>query len=113
MTNHHFSIGRTSSSGESLMSKSSRSSKGDLETLKLHNEVIEQAKYQNWPIQKKLRVVQQAKQYVRRYNNILFSHSNSYIMSQNSPSLYKLGEEDWYFHWYFWYLVHTVEEILG
>ena len=74
MTNHHLTIGRTSSSGESLMSKSSRSSKGDLETLKLHNEVIEQAKYQNWPIQKKLRVVQQAKQYVRRYNNnILFS----------------------------------------
>ena len=50
------------------MSKSSRSSKGDVDTLKLHNEVIEQAKYQDWPIQKKLRVVQQAKQYVKRHN---------------------------------------------
>ena len=39
--------GRTSSSGESLISSRSRSSavsKGDLEAVKLHNEVIEQAK---------------------------------------------------------------------
>ena len=48
---HRFSSsgGRTSSSGESLISssrsRSSAVSRCDLEALKLHNELIEQAKY--------------------------------------------------------------------
>ena len=41
----------------------------DIDTVKLHNEVIEQTKYQLWPLNKKLRVVQQAKEYVKRHQS--------------------------------------------
>jgi len=37
--------------------------------VKLHQEVIEQAKYQFWPLEKKLRVVQQGKEYVRKHQS--------------------------------------------
>ena len=37
--------------------------------MKLHQEVIEQAKYQFWPLEKKLRVVQQGKEYVRKHQS--------------------------------------------
>ena len=58
---------RASSSGDSLLS--SKSSKGDADTLKLHREVIEQVKYQLWPLDKKMRILQQAKEYVKKHES--------------------------------------------
>ena len=46
-------------------------SKSDGETLKLHNEVIEQTKYQLWPLDKKLRIMKTAKDYVKRHESEL------------------------------------------
>ena len=48
---------------------SPNSYKGDSDALRVHNEVIEQAKYQMWPLDKKIRVVQQAKEYVKKHNS--------------------------------------------
>ena len=48
---------------------SSKSSKGDADTLKLHREVIEQVKYQLWPLDKKMRILQQAKEYVKKHES--------------------------------------------
>eukprot|EP00095_Tigriopus_kingsejongensis_P002203 maker-scaffold1312_size48844-snap-gene-0.10 protein:Tk02203 transcript:maker-scaffold1312_size48844-snap-gene-0.10-mRNA-1 annotation:"transmembrane channel-like protein 1" len=61
----------SSDDGESLLTRTDASgvSKSDLETLKLHKEVIEQTKYQAWPLDKKLRVIKQAKDYVRRHED--------------------------------------------
>ena len=50
-------------------SRSSAISKSDSDAVKLHQEVIEQAKYQFWPLEKKLRVVQQGKEYVRKHQS--------------------------------------------
>jgi hypothetical protein len=62
----------SSADGESLISKFSALSKSaEHETLKLHKEVIEQAKYQLWPLDKKLRVINTAKEYVRRHESEL------------------------------------------
>ena len=64
-----------SSSGDSLLSLarsrswSSAVSASVLEAVKVHEEVIEQAKYQLWPLDKKLRVVQQAKDYVKKHHS--------------------------------------------
>ena len=60
-------------SGDSLLStsrsRSSAMSNRELEALKLHNEILEMVKYQMWPLDKKLRVLQQAKDYVKKHES--------------------------------------------
>ena len=44
-------------------------SESSYETLHLHKEVIDNIKYQNWPLDKKLRILAQAKRYVRKHQS--------------------------------------------
>ena len=41
----------------------------DKEELKLHKEVLDQVRYQPWPLAKKIRVYRQAKDYVSRHES--------------------------------------------
>ena len=50
-------------------SRSSAVSRADIDALKLHKEVIEMTKFQMWPMDKKLRVIQQAKEFVKRHES--------------------------------------------
>ena len=59
---------RTSSSRPtSRHSEESRRSESVYENLKLHREVVEQVKYQLWPLDRKLRMVRQAKLFVSQH----------------------------------------------
>ena len=58
---------RTSSRPTSRHSEESRRSESVYENLKLHKEVVEQVKYQLWPLDKKLRMLRQAKLFVAQH----------------------------------------------
>ena len=60
-------MARTSSRPTSQHSEESRRSESVYENLKLHREVVEQVKYQLWPLDKKLRMVRQAKLFVSQH----------------------------------------------
>ncbi len=85
------SAGLRTGEEESLLTVSS----SHQETLKLHKEVIEQAKYQLWPLDKKLRVIQTAKDYVKRHETELqekFAQSRTIatILQQVQHLFYRL-----------------------
>ena len=58
---------RSSSRPTSRHSEESRRSESVYENLKLHREVVDQVKYQLWPLDKKLRMVRQAKLFVSQH----------------------------------------------
>ena len=58
---------RSSSRPNSRHSEESRRSESVYENLKLHREVVDQVKYQLWPLDKKLRMVRQAKLFVSQH----------------------------------------------
>ena len=58
---------RSSSRPTSRHSEESRRSESVYENLKLHREVVDQVKYQIWPLDKKLRMVRQAKLFVSQH----------------------------------------------
>ena len=72
MNRHTFSsLGRAniSSSPPSTFRPSTASSVVDKEELRLHKEVLDQVRYQPWPLTKKIRVYRQAVDYVSRHQS--------------------------------------------
>ena len=64
-----FSLRPSSSSSDVDRSSRSRSRSEEREKLKLHKEVIEQVKFQLWPLDKKMRIIRQAKEYLQRHES--------------------------------------------
>ncbi|XP_076287033.1 transmembrane channel-like protein [Lasioglossum baleicum] len=66
------SSGYTISSGETAISiEESGSQEQIFEKLKLHKEVLSGVKQQPWPLRRKIKLVRQAKSYVRRHEGVL------------------------------------------
>ncbi|XP_043784830.1 transmembrane channel-like protein 3 isoform X2 [Apis laboriosa] len=71
-TLHRRSSAYTISSGETAISiEESGSQEQIFEKLKLHKEVLSGVKQQPWPLRRKIKLVRQAKSYVRRHEDVL------------------------------------------